>query len=114
MSAGRPTGGHELTPFEQRVVEVLRGLRAGEVVTYGEVAAEAGHPGAHRAVGRLLGRVDGVPWWRVVTASGRLVPDHESEHARRLAAEGVVVVDGHVRSMRTRRRAPHPSSGPAD
>jgi alkylated DNA nucleotide flippase Atl1 len=37
-----------------------------------------------------------VPWWRVVTASGRLVPSHEAEHARRLQAEGVAVADGHV------------------
>ncbi|HEX6568606.1 MAG TPA: MGMT family protein, partial [Acidimicrobiales bacterium] len=69
----------------------------GEVVTYGEVAAEAGFPGAARAVGRILA-IDGhdLPWWRVVTASGRLVPGHENEHARRLRAEGVAVADGHV------------------
>ncbi len=80
---------------------VLDGLGPGEVVTYGEVAAEAGHPGAARAVGRLLAGSDGAhPWWRVVTASGRLVPGHEDEHARRLRAEGVEVADGRVRSRR--------------
>jgi methylated-DNA-protein-cysteine methyltransferase-like protein len=79
------------------VVRVLHSLRPGEVVTYGEVAAEAGFPGAARAVGRILA-TDGhdLPWWRVVTASGRLVPGHENEHARRLRAEGVAVADGHV------------------
>ncbi len=77
---------------------MLAGLRPGEVVTYGEVAAEAGYPGAARAVGRLLATSDGAhPWWRVVTATGRLVPGHEAEHERRLAAEGVTVVDGRVR-----------------
>lgn len=91
----------ELTPdrpsFDQAVVAVLDGLGPGEVVTYGEVAAEAGFPGAARAVGRLLATSDGAhPWWRVVTATGRLVPGHETEHARRLAAEGVRVVDGRV------------------
>ena len=45
----RDTG---LTPFEAAVAAVLADLTPGEVVTYGEVAAEAGHPGAHRAVGR--------------------------------------------------------------
>jgi methylated-DNA-protein-cysteine methyltransferase related protein len=83
--------------FEEAVVRVLRSLRPGEVVTYGEVAAEAGFPGAARAVGRILAMSDGdLPWWRVVTAAGRLVPGHEVEHARRLRAEGVAVAQGHV------------------
>jgi methylated-DNA-protein-cysteine methyltransferase-like protein len=80
------------TPFEARIVEVLAGLEPGELVTYGEVALEAGRPGAARAVGRFLAEHgDQVCWWRVVTAGGRLVPGHEVEHARRLRAEGVVV-----------------------
>ena len=84
-------------PFEDRVDAVLRRLRPGEVVTYGEVAEEAGRPGAARAVGRLLATVDADwPWWRVVTASGRLVPGHETEHARRLKAEGVELRNGRV------------------
>ena len=82
--------------FESRVVEVLRALKPGEVVTYGEVAAEAGHPGAARAVGNVLARRDGLPWWRVVTSSGRLVPGHEREQASRLRAEGVRVRTGRV------------------
>jgi methylated-DNA-protein-cysteine methyltransferase-like protein len=87
-----------MSPFEQAVVTVLRSLRPGELVTYGEVAAEAGYPGAARAVGRILATsTDELPWWRVVTATGRLVPGHEAEHARRLRAEGVRVTDGHVR-----------------
>lgn len=93
-----------MTAFERDVRAVLRRLRPGEVVTYGEVAEEAGHPGAARAVGALLaaGR-EPVPWWRVVTAGGRLVPGHEAEHARRLAAEGVAVDGGRVRRGNARR-----------
>ena len=82
--------------FEDAVGEVLRRLQPGEVVTYGEVAAEAGFPGAARAVGRILATTDGFPWWRVVTSTGRLVPGHEREHARRLRAEGVTVRNGRV------------------
>lgn len=85
--------------FEHDVERVLAALRPGDLVTYGEVAEEAGHPGAARAVGRVLATGGGRhPWWRVVTAQGRLVPGHEDEHARRLRAEGHEVVDGHVRS----------------
>jgi len=86
-----------MTPFETDVATVLAALRDGEVVTYGEVAAEAGHPGAHRAVGRFLRDYGGHHWWRVVTSTGRLVPGHEVEQARLLAAEGVDVSDGRVR-----------------
>lgn len=76
---------------------MLRSLRPGEVVTYGEVAAEAGRPGAARGVGRLLATTDHeVPWWRVVTADGRLVPGNEAEHERRLRAEGLEVRSGRV------------------
>jgi methylated-DNA-protein-cysteine methyltransferase-like protein len=90
--------------FEDAVAGVLDALRPGDVVTYGEVAAEAGYPGAARAVGGFLARSGGAhAWWRVVTATGRLVPGHEAEHARRLRAEGVEVRDGHV--VRQRRSA---------
>jgi methylated-DNA-protein-cysteine methyltransferase-like protein len=89
-----------MTRFEQAVSAVIHSLGPGDVVTYGEVAAEAGFPGAARAVGRLLATGgDGVPWWRVVTATGRLVPGHEVTHAARLRAEGVEVVDGHVAAV---------------
>jgi len=84
--------------FAERVEEVIRGLRPGEVLTYGEVAADAGRPGAARAVGHLLATQPAdLPWWRVVAANGRLVPGHETEHARRLEAEGLRLVGGKVR-----------------
>jgi methylated-DNA-protein-cysteine methyltransferase-like protein len=75
--------------FEESVYEVLQALPRGAVATYGEIAAEAGFPGAARAVGNLLRRSEGVPWWRVVAAGGRLIPGYEAEQARRLRAEGV-------------------------
>ena len=84
------------TDFEVRVREVLLRLEPGELVTYGEVASEAGFPGAARAVGRVLSQSTGLPWWRVVTAQGRLVPGNEVEHASRLAGEGITVRDGRV------------------
>jgi len=97
MVTGRRTDEPAL-PLEDAVSAVLHALEPGDVVTYGEVALEAGWPGRARAVGRILSTSDGeYPWWRVVNASGRLVPGHEEEQARRLAAEGVEVRDGRVR-----------------
>jgi methylated-DNA-protein-cysteine methyltransferase-like protein len=92
------------TTFVDRVCEVVAGIPAGTVVTYGEVAEEAGRPGAARAVGNVLASgVPGLPWWRVVAASGRLAPGHEGEQARRLRAEGVRVVGGRVSRAREAR-----------
>ncbi len=82
--------------FETAVTEVIASLKPGDLMTYGEVAAEAGFPGAARAVGRVLRTSTGLPWWRIVTSSGRLVPGLESEHTERLEREGVIVRDGRV------------------
>jgi len=96
----RSPGSPDLT-FEQAVVAVLDALQPGELATYGEVAEEVGRPGAARAVGRILAGSDGAhPWWRVVTSTGRLVPGHEAEHARRLEAEGHQVHGGRVLAAR--------------
>jgi alkylated DNA nucleotide flippase Atl1 len=89
------------TPLAEAVTAVLARLAPGDVVTYGEVAAEAGYPGRARAVGTLLAGSGGtLPWWRVVNASGRLVPGQEAEQARRLQAEGVDVTGTRVRFPR--------------
>jgi alkylated DNA nucleotide flippase Atl1 len=88
--------------FEAAVHRVLTALGPGDLVTYGEVADEAGFPRRARAVGQLLARSDGAyPWWRVVASTGRLVPGHEAEHRRRLEAEGHRVIDGRVRTHRS-------------
>ncbi|MGD0082974.1 MAG: MGMT family protein [Acidimicrobiales bacterium] len=93
--------------FSLEVRRVLAGLQPGEVVTYGEVAREAGFAGAARAVGMLLARAGSdLPWWRVVTSTGRLVPGHEREHARQLRAEGVHVVRGATNRLTVRRARP--------
>jgi methylated-DNA-[protein]-cysteine S-methyltransferase len=52
---------------------VLRTLPRGEVVTYGELAALAGYPGAARAAGTFCARCDLAPFLpvhRVVAAGG--------------------------------------------
>lgn len=84
------------TEFEQAIIAVLVGTEPGDVLSYGDVAAEAGYPGAARAVGNILARIEGLPWWRVVTAAGRLKPHNPEEQARLLAKEGVACRDGRV------------------
>jgi len=80
--------------FVEAVRAVVRDLRRGEVVSYGEVARRAGYPRAARAVGSVLARSIGLPWWRVVRASGELAATSREEQARRLRREGVSVRSG--------------------
>lgn len=82
--------------FTEAAMRVLESLKPGEVVSYGEVAEQAGFPGAARAVGNLLKNTDGLPWWRVVAANGRLVPGGEVRQATLLRSEGVTVKNGKV------------------
>lgn len=83
--------------FQARVRSRILGLRAGEVATYGEIAEEAGFPGAARAVGNLLAASDDLPWWRVVRADGRLGSTKPDEQERLLRGEGLTV---HLRRVR--------------
>ena len=61
------------TPFLERCARELRAIPRGEVVTYGELAALAGAPGAARAAGSFCARNRlglFVPCHRVVAAGG--------------------------------------------
>jgi len=61
------------TVFQRAVTESLRDVPRGETVSYGELAALAGYPGAQRAVGSFCARnrfMLIVPCHRVVAADG--------------------------------------------
>ena len=61
------------TPFQCAVAETLRSIPRGETVTYGELAALAGYPNAHRAAGTVCARNRFpilVPCHRVTAAMG--------------------------------------------
>jgi methylated-DNA-[protein]-cysteine S-methyltransferase len=78
--AGRPDSFDDVdldleyeTPFLARCAQELRAIPRGEVVTYGELAALAGSPGAARAAGSFCARNRlglFVPCHRVVSAGG--------------------------------------------
>jgi methylated-DNA-protein-cysteine methyltransferase related protein len=92
-----------VTAFEDAVLEVIISLERGEVVTYGEVADQAGFPGAARAVGTVLRTCDGdVPWWRVVGAGGVIRTPGKERQADLLRSEGILVLEGKVVGVRNR------------
>ncbi|MFF2451323.1 methylated-DNA--[protein]-cysteine S-methyltransferase [Isoptericola sp. NPDC058082] len=82
--------------FDRRVYEVVRTVPAGDTLSYGEVAARLGSPGAAQAVGQALGRNPFppiVPCHRVL-AAGRQVGGFSARGGRRtklrmLEVEGV-------------------------
>lgn len=62
-----------MTPaFSCAVRACLLAVPAGQVVTYGQLAALAGYPRHARHVARVLAQADDLPWQRVVGADGRL------------------------------------------
>lgn len=80
--------------FGGAVLEVVRDIPPGRVMTYGDVAAELGSRGA-RAVGRVMATEgSSVPWWRVVRADGRAPAGHEVEALRHYRTEGTPLLGG--------------------
>jgi methylated-DNA-protein-cysteine methyltransferase-like protein len=97
MAGSAPSG--DADERTRRILDVIRALQPGEVVTYGDIAEVAGYPRMSRLVGRILAITDDdLPWWRVVNSVGRLVPGNEREQSALLRAEGVKVESGKVRS----------------
>jgi O-6-methylguanine DNA methyltransferase len=60
--------------FRARVLAVVRRIPAGRVATYGDIAALAGSPRAHRAVGNIMRecRDPATPCHRIIGAGGAL------------------------------------------
>jgi O-6-methylguanine DNA methyltransferase len=95
------------TDFAGRVRSVVRRIPPGQVATYGDIAAAAGRPRAHRAVGNIMRetRDASVPCHRVISAGGRLGGYGRDLFAKRalLLAEGVIVAGGRIRDFALRR-----------
>lgn len=91
------------TDFAARVRSVVRRIPRGRVSTYGDIAAAAGRPRAHRAVGNIMrGTSDSsVPCHRVISAGGKLGGYGRDLFAKRalLIAEGVIVANGRVKNF---------------
>ncbi len=114
MTPGRAT---RRETFYDRVYQFVRGVPAGHVVTYGQVALELGSPAAARAVGYALHFLPGdsdVPWWRVVNAGGAISLRGRGEAAelqrRLLEGEGVAFQREGAIDLRSYRWTP-PGSG---
>jgi methylated-DNA-protein-cysteine methyltransferase-like protein len=81
--------------YRERVYEIVRGIPAGRVMTYGQIAEMLGEGYTARTVGYVMHAADEatVPWQRVINAQGAcstgrviLPPDKQQ---RMLEAEGI-------------------------
>lgn len=96
--------------FREAVYEIVATIPAGRVMTYGDIAALAGHPYAARQVGGLahFGPVE-LPWHRVVNRLGDCASGYyggKQGHQQALEAEGVPVADYRIVDFAERRWAP--------
>src|SRR6202035_3040996 len=78
----------EIDDYSARVLDVVDGIPAGQVMSYGDVAEYLG-AGGPRQVGRVMARYGGAaPWWRVIHADGTPAPGHDAQALARYLAEG--------------------------
>ena len=80
--------------FKEKVLEVVRKIPKGKVMTYKEVAKQAGNMVASRAVGSVLKKnYDlGIPCHRVIRSDGTLGEYNRGreEKLKKLKAEGAI------------------------
>ncbi|HRN90311.1 MAG TPA: MGMT family protein [Candidatus Saccharibacteria bacterium] len=83
--------------FRTKVEELMSLVPSGQVTTYGDLAALAGHAYASRVVGGIahFGNPE-LPWHRLVNRFGGLASGYHGgreEQAKMLASEGVTCTD---------------------
>lgn len=95
--------------FTEKVIQIIKAIPPGKVMTYGQVAHVAGSPRGARQVVRILHSMSAkynLPWHRVINAKGEIViADEESAYAQKamLEAEGVIFyVSGRVNLKESR------------
>ncbi len=83
--------------FETVIWQIVAAIPAGHVMSYGQVAKQAGYPNHSRQVGSILKKLPNdtkLPWHRVINAQGKIsFPEEGEQYLRqkqRLLDEGVV------------------------
>jgi len=83
------------SPFHRKIYGAARALAWGETATYGELARQAGSPGAGRAVGQAMGRNPVpiiIPCHRVLAAGGKI--GGFSAHGGTLTKQRLLALEG--------------------
>ena len=85
-----------MTKFTEDVIDIVKNIPYGKVMTYGQIAAYAGNPRGARQVSRILNGMSEkyhLPWHRVINAKGGISLTGEAGFMQEslLLQEGIVV-----------------------
>jgi methylated-DNA-protein-cysteine methyltransferase-like protein len=77
--------------FTKNVIQIIKKIKKGKVMTYGQIAALAGNPKGTRQVVRILHSMSAkynLPWHRVVNSKGTIsIKDSESALKQKVLLE---------------------------
>lgn len=81
--------------FTKKVIEIVKSIPKGKVMTYGQIAYNAGNPFGARQVARILHTMspkEKLPWQRVINSKGKISLGGELGliQKSRLIDEGVI------------------------
>jgi methylated-DNA-protein-cysteine methyltransferase-like protein len=102
-------------PFTEQVVQIIKGIPEGNVMTYGQIAALAGSPRGARQVVRILHAMSAkydLPWHRVVNTKGEIaIQEEEARYMQRfrLENEGVEIDRKNIVDLGIFQYVPRPS-----
>ncbi len=87
-----------MTKFTEDVLEIIKMIPAGKVMTYGQIAAYAGNPRGARQVSRILHSMSlahKLPWHRVINSKGSISLTGEAGFIQgsMLSDEGIAVIN---------------------
>ncbi|AHD04448.1 methylated-DNA-protein- cysteinemethyltransferase [Paenibacillus larvae subsp. larvae] len=81
-----------LQPFTAKVIDIIKLIPEGKVMTYGQIAALAGSPRGARQVVRILHSMSSkyqLPWHRVINSLGEIsIKDDELSALQKAFLEG--------------------------
>ncbi|MGC4939178.1 MGMT family protein [Kribbella sp. DT2] len=88
--------------YVEAVLQAVESIPPGSVATYGDIASYVGQ-GGPRQVGAIMREYGGgVPWWRVIRASGVPADEVVENQIELLRGDGVRVTNGKVDLRRVR------------
>ncbi len=87
-----------MTKFTEDVLEIIKMIPSGKVMTYGQIAALANSPRGARQVSRILHSMSSkynLPWHRVINSKGTISLTGEPGfiQSKMLVSEGIDVID---------------------
>jgi len=90
-----------VTKFTEEVLEIVKMIPNGKVMTYGQIAAYAGNPRGARQVSRILHSMSAayhLPWHRVINSKGTISLTGEEGYLQgsMLSNEGIDVLNEEI------------------